>query len=64
MTFLVKDTTDNKYEGLRLQLDKIPLPGDIFEMKDVSFKIENISIKDENEYTIFSENYIVVLLKV
>ena len=60
MTYLVNATTDHKYVGIRIKLEKLPMIGDTFILKDIELKVVDIT-KDANIIKVFSYNYIVEL---
>lgn len=62
MTYLIVETTDSKYEGNRIEMDSVPSVGDLFEYRDVEFKIKELCIS-KNTLSLVSDNYIIVLEK-
>ena len=63
MLYIVVDTTDGKYEGIRIEINEIPLVGDIFLLKDIEVKIKEV-VLSKNTLELISDNYIIVLEKI
>jgi len=61
MIYLVKETTDRKYVGIRIELDSLPKIGDIFILKGIEVKVTYVY--QGERIKIYSENYIIVLVE-
>lgn len=57
MKYVIVDTTDGKYKGMHLELDRLPVRGEYFTVKDFTYEV--IEVVDGEK--IYGTNYVTVL---
>lgn len=62
MKYIILETTDNKYEGARFEIESLPKIGEYFQFRDIEFRVKDIRLS-EDVLIVYSDNYIIKIKK-
>jgi hypothetical protein len=63
MDYIIVDTTDGKYRGHHLMLERIPVRGDRFTVVDFTYEVVKVSFAGQ-DISVQGSNYVTIIAEV
>jgi hypothetical protein len=63
MKFIVVETTDGKYKGSHLEMEALPVRGELFTLRDFTYEVLKVDIVDDL-VSVYGTNYIAVIKEI